>query len=290
MNSPRRGPAHAPRLPRGAGNGDDRRRHGSRAEGWIFGIHPVRQAIESGRPIAVIHRAREVGDGRIQEVIRVAEGRGIGVVRVPRAQLDRLAGVHSHQGIAAQCSAVVVLTLSEALEASRGERDRLWLMLDGVTDEGNAGSLVRSAVALGASAVLVPTSGSVRPHAGLDRCASGALCAIRWVGLPQPAEQLTRLRLEGFRLLGAVVKSGRPPRPADRSGDRVLVLGSEERGLRPTIEPLLDVRLSIRTSPAMASLNVSAAGAILLHALGEPETRGTIDAPPGRLDKARRVE
>lgn len=248
-----------------------RRTDGSRGDtGWIFGIHPVREAIESGRPIAVVHRAREVGDGRLQEVVRLAEDRGIGVVRVPRAQLDRLTGIHSHQGIAAQCSPVQIWTLSEALEASRGERDRLWLMLDGVTDEGNAGSLVRSAVALGASAVLAPSTGSVRPHAGLDRCSSGALSSIRWVSLPQPVEALGILRRNGFRLLGAVVDNGRSPARADRCGDRVLIVGSEERGLRRPVEELLDERLSIRTRAAMPSLNVSAAGAILLHELGGP--------------------
>ncbi len=243
-------------------------RHGDTE--WIVGIHPVTEAIESGRPIAVVHRAREVGDGRLQAVVRLAEERGIGVVRVPRAQLDRLGGIHSHQGIAAQCSPVPIWTLAAALEATQGQRDRLWLMLDGVTDEGNAGSLVRSAVALGASAVLSPATGSVRPHAGLHRCSSGALSAIRWVSLPNPVEALAQLRLEGFRLLGAVVENGRPPSRADRVGDRVLILGSEERGLRAAVEERLDGRLSISTSAAMPSLNVSAAGAILLHDLRAP--------------------
>jgi 23S rRNA (guanosine2251-2'-O)-methyltransferase len=257
----------APRSARGGAPGGGASRGDAE---WIFGIHPVRQAIESGRSIAVIQRAREVGDGRLQEVVRLAEARGIGVIRVPRAQLDRLAGFHAHQGIAAQCSPVRILTLSEALEASCDERDRLWMMLDGVTDEGNAGSLVRSALALGASAVLAPSSGSVRPHAGLDRCSSGALSVIRWISLVQPADQLASLRRAGFRLLGAVVENGRRPARADCFGDRVLILGSEERGLRPAIEEMLDVRLAIRTSQAMPSLNVAAAGAILLDALREP--------------------
>lgn len=242
---------------------------------WIVGIHPVTEAIESGRPIAVVHRAREVGDGRLQTVVRLAEERGIGVVRVPRAQLDRLGGIHSHQGIAAQCSPVPIWTLTAALEVTQGQReDRLWLMLDGVTDEGNAGSLVRSAVALGASAVLSPATGSARPHAGLHRCSSGALSAIRWVSLPNPVEALEQLRLDGFRLLGAVVENGRPPSRADRVGDRLLILGSEERGIRPSVEERLDGRLSISTTVAMPSLNVSAAGAILLHCLRAPDPGG----------------
>ncbi len=252
---------------------DDRASRGPhekvRSEDWIFGIHPVREALESGRPLAVVQRAREIGDGRLHEVVRLAEARGIAVVRVPRAQLDRLAGFHTHQGIAAQSSPVPVATLGDAVEQTSGQSNRLWLMLDGVTDEGNAGSLVRSAVALGATAVVVPATGGVRPHGGLVRCSSGAANRIRWIRVSHAARELAELRAGGFRLLGAVMTRGRMPLPGDRQGDRLLIVGSEERGLKPAIEELLDVRLSVPTTAAMPALNVAAAGAILLAALGD---------------------
>ncbi len=240
------------------------------AEQWIFGIHPVREALESGRHLAVVWRAREVGDARVNEVTRLAESLGAAVVRVPRERLDQVARGRGHQGIAAQASPVALLTLDEALVETAGERDRLWLMLDGITDEGNAGSLVRSAAALGASAILIPAAGGVRPHAGLARCSSGAIDRVSWIRLSHPAEQLSQLRQQRFRLLGGVVTGGRGPVDGDRRGDRVLILGSEERGIRPPIDAILDVRLSIQTRPAMPSLNVAAAGAILLSWLAGP--------------------
>ncbi|MFN7955521.1 MAG: RNA methyltransferase [bacterium] len=258
------GPSRGPRTPFGSDE---------RSTDWIFGIHPVREALESGRPLAVVQRAREVGDGRVHEVVRLAEARGVAVVRVPRVQLDRLAGIHTHQGIAAQTSPVVVSTLAETLAETSRETDRFWVVLDGVTDDGNAGSLVRSAVALGATAVLVPATGGVRPHAGLARCSSGAASRIRWVRLTHPASELAELRASGFRLYGAVVTNGRAAVDTDRHGDRVLLLGSEERGLRPAVEELLDARLTIPTTIAMPSLNVAAAGAILLAALGNVAPR-----------------
>jgi tRNA G18 (ribose-2'-O)-methylase SpoU len=72
------------------------------------------------------------------------------------------------------------------------------------------------------------------------------------------------------------MESGRPHCEADRHGDRLLILGSEEKGIRPGIEEILDVRLTIGTTRAMPSLNVAAAGAILLAGLG----CGGASAPP----------
>lgn len=262
------------RAPRGS-------HENARSDDWIFGIHPVREALESGRPLAVVQRAREIGDGRVHEVVRLAEERGIAVVRVPRAQLDRLARFHTHQGIAAQSSPMPVASVEEALEQTRGESNRLWLMLDGVTDEGNAGSLVRSAVALGATAVMVPASGGVRPTAGLVRCSSGAANRIRWVRVTHAARELVEVRASGFRLVGAVMTRGRVPAPGDRVGDRLLIVGSEERGLKPAIEELLDVRLRVPTTAAMPALNVAAAGAILLAALGNVASTSVRESPCG---------
>ena len=231
---------------------------------WIFGIHAVTSALESGRPVAVVHRAREARDRRLTEVVRLARDRGVEVVRVPRSRLDALARGR-HQGIAARVSPVGLLDLDALLAATadRGGR-RLLLALDRVTDEGNAGALIRSAAVLGADAVLLGGKGGARPGAGLARTSSGTLDRIPLGVAARLPEALRALAGTGFRILGAVVEGGEPPGASDRAGDRVLVLGSESRGLSPAVVELLDRRLTIPTRDGMPSLNVAAAGAILL--------------------------
>ena len=72
------------------------------------------------------------------------------------------------------------------------------------------------------------------------------------------------LRQARFRVLAAVVEGGRPLAPEDRSGDRVLLLGSEGRGIRAGLLGPEDAGLTIPTRPEFPALNVSAAAAILL--------------------------
>ena len=141
----------------------------------------------------------------------------------------------------------------------------LGLLLAGVADPGNVGTLVRTAAALGCDWVALG-SGSADPyHPRAVRAAMGALYAVPLLERVEPADLATRT---GFTLVAAVPRGGAPPWEVDLTGPSVLALGAERAGLEPALAVLDDgrptVRVTLPQAPGTESLNVAAAGAALL--------------------------
>lgn len=152
----------------------------------------------------------------------------------------------------------------------------LVLVLDGVQDPGNVGTLARSALALGAGA-LVAGAGTARPFSPkVIRASAGAVFRLPilniadWSTLVAPSDQV----------LLADAHRGEPPEAVPRNRRTFLVLGNEARGI--TRHPAGAVWLRIPVRGPVESLNVAAAGAILLYMLGgcRADSASTLPAGP----------
>ena len=141
----------------------------------------------------------------------------------------------------------------------------LGVWLAGVADPGNVGTLVRSAVALGADWVALGPGSADPYHPRATRAAMGATFAIPLLEGVRGEDLAAR---GGFRIVAAVVAGGRAPWHADLRGPTVIALGGEREGLGPGLAQLGDAleieRVTIPQAPGAESLNVAAAGAILL--------------------------
>ena len=159
----------------------------------------------------------------------------------------------------------VVAVASDPTEdlASLGDAD-LVLVLADVRDPGNAGTLVRSALAAGASGVVF-AKGSVDPlHPKVARSAAATLFSlpiVRGVDLPEALAFLTK---NGLSLVGSSASSEESVYQTDLTSRLALVLGNEAWGLPPDIEEAMDKVVGIPMPGPAESLNVSVAGAILL--------------------------
>ena len=150
----------------------------------------------------------------------------------------------------------------------------LLIALDQVEDPRNLGAVVRSAAAFGAAGLVLHRDRSAPLSAAASNASAGALESFPVFQAPNLARFLAQARKRGFWVFGAVAgnsAAGDPeatPLPAFAlDGARVLVLGSEARGLRPLVRSQCDVLLTIPLpgGGAMNSLNVSAAAAVLLY-------------------------
>jgi TrmH family RNA methyltransferase len=173
--------------------------------------------------------------------------------------LARLADASTPQGVIA----VVRTPDTTAPIPSRGAV----LVLDGVSDPGNVGTLIRTAAAFGVP-VVVTGHGAADPFGPKAVRASAGACYLTPVlRREELATDIDELRGQGRRLLGLDAK-GTVPLP-DLVGDRelVLVLGGEPRGLETSTRSVLDLTVAIPIVAAVESLNVAAAGAIALHVI-----------------------
>ncbi len=232
----------------------------------LYGLNAVAEALASGAAVESVHLAIGLRDATRKEVEELARARGVPVLRADRRELDRLAGGGVHQGVLAfwgQPEAVAVEDLAAA--AATADRRSLVVCLDEVQDPRNLGAVARSALALGATGLVVPQHRAAGVTPAAVKASAGALCRLPVAKVTNLGQALEKLKELGFWLAGAVLEGGQPPWEID-PGERVaLVLGSEGEGLRPSIAQKLDFRVKIPMLQGSESLNVSVAAALLMY-------------------------
>lgn len=199
-------------------------------------------------------------DSAPPELVEQAVGAGAHVHHVSPEVLARATDAVTPNGVAAIATRVEV-ALSEVVAAAA--RGPLALVLDGVADPGNAGTLLRAAEASGASAVVF-CRGSVDPSSPkCVRAAAGALFRLPVAVGGETTEVLEQLRDEGVTTAATVVHHGQPYHEADLRGPLALVLGSEAHGLAAAVVDQVDLRLTIPMAGPTESLNVAMAGTVV---------------------------
>ena len=166
----------------------------------------------------------------------------------------------NHQGILVEMEAFEQSTLAEI------KKNDFIVVLDGLTDVGNIGAIVRSAYALGADAVIASGVKQLN-FAAIARTSSGAMLDMPFMIAANILDTFNELQQLGFTFYGASM-DGENVQALTFDPKRVLVLGSEGKGLSKKVNAKLDYRVSIEMKHAFDSLNVSAAAAILIHRMG----------------------
>ncbi|HWR96993.1 MAG TPA: RNA methyltransferase, partial [Candidatus Methanoperedens sp.] len=193
----------------------------------LYGVHPVEEALRSGRPIEALYLAEGARGGRLRALEELARARGVALRRVDARALDRLAAGGVHQGVAAAVAARAALELDEVLAGLAGRKQALLVVLDGVQDPHNLGAVVRNAALTGAAAVLIPKDRAAGVTPVVEKVAAGGLEHVPVVRLGNVAQTLRRLKADaGFWIFGAAGEAGAEDYDrVDFSGRVALVLG-----------------------------------------------------------------
>jgi 23S rRNA (guanosine2251-2'-O)-methyltransferase len=236
---------------------------------WLYGRHAIEAALAN--PQRSCHRLLATAEA-LERLGARAERPGLEVVVVEREELDRRFGPDAvHQGQALSVAPLPRLDLERACAPEAGSN--LVLVLDQITDPHNLGAILRSAVAFGARAVIVPRRRSAELAGAAAKAASGALDLMPVVEVTNLARALDTLASLGYWRLGL---DGEAPQSIDEAPDAqniALVLGAEGSGLRRLVAEHCDLAVRLPVAPAMESLNVSVAAGIALYALARRHTR-----------------
>jgi 23S rRNA (guanosine2251-2'-O)-methyltransferase len=176
-------------------------------------------------------------------------------------ELDRLAGAPDHQGV---CARVDPYPYADA-DALLAAPDHLIVALDEVTDPQNLGAICRTAECAGATGVVIPERRAASITPAVCKASAGAVEHLPVAQVRNLADFLADAKAAGAWCYGAAAGAATPYDQPDYRGGVVLVLGSEGRGLRPRVANACDVLVSLPVRGRVASLNVSAAAAVLLY-------------------------
>jgi 23S rRNA (guanosine2251-2'-O)-methyltransferase len=232
----------------------------------LAGPHAILEALRAGRRrVRRIFLARQDVAGVTEAVLELARARGLPVEMRSRIELDRLVPGGVHQGIAADAGPFPYMSQEEVVAGSRKENEPGFLVvLDGVQDPQNLGAIVRTVGAAGAHGLILPRDRAASVTPAAVRASAGATEHVSIARVTNLATFLAWVKGEGFWVVGADANAGRDLYTADLTIPLALVIGSEERGLRPLVKSRCDVSVKIPLRGKVASLNASAAAAVCL--------------------------
>jgi 23S rRNA (guanosine2251-2'-O)-methyltransferase len=234
----------------------------------LYGLHPVEEALRAGkRRFDHVLVARERGDSRLERLIAQCRERGVRVRSESREQLTQVAQTASHQGVVAMVRPLDLLTIEDlfAADAAKPNAARLVLALDGVEDPQNLGALLRVADGAGVDGVVITERRAAPLSPVAVKASAGATEHLRIARVVNLVRALEELKQQNLWVIGLDERGSSDYDRFDLTGDIVLVLGREGAGLHDLVKRTCDHMLRIPMAGGVSSLNVSAAGAVVLY-------------------------
>lgn len=241
---------------------------------WIGGLNPVREALRSrtAHPLELVYFR---SDSRVRELLELSTGRNIPARQESREALTALLGHAHHQGVALKVSEYPYATLDQLVHRDPREREPL-ILLDSIQDPQNLGAMMRSACFLGARGMIVPRDRSARVTPTVIKVSAGAASHLPVVQVTNLVRTLERLKEAGLWIVGLEAERGTSIHDVDLTVPLGLVIGNEQRGLRPLVRDHCDILAGIPAHGPVDSLNAAVAGAV---ALAEVQRQRSVPRP-----------
>ncbi|MBR2901380.1 MAG: 23S rRNA (guanosine(2251)-2'-O)-methyltransferase RlmB [Clostridia bacterium] len=233
-------------------------------EGLFIGRNAVMELLKSGRTIDKIYIKNDSNEGVLAVIRAKASEKRVPVVETDSRRLDRLAEGGVHQGVIAVAAETDYLSVDQllALTAEKGEKP-FYLICDSINDPHNLGALIRSANCAGLNGVIIPKRRAVGVNGTVAKSSAGAVFAMPIARVSNLANAVKTLKENGV-WIWAVEAGGRPYYEQDFKGSCALILGSEGEGVSDILKKESDFIAGIPMYGTVNSLNVSAAGAIVM--------------------------
>jgi 23S rRNA (guanosine2251-2'-O)-methyltransferase len=221
----------------------------------LYGRNPVREALRGRRRHAVSDIW--VSGGAVREPWL----EGLSVRTVSASEIEARCGSDAHQGICAEAGPYPYVGAGELLARA----EPLLVALDQVQDPQNLGSICRTAECAGADGVILPERRAAEVTAAVCKASAGAVEHLPVARVRNLADFLADAKDAGCWCYGAAAGASVAYDEPDYSGGIVFVLGAEGRGLRARVAAACDALVALPQMGRIASLNVSAAGAVLMY-------------------------
>jgi 23S rRNA (guanosine2251-2'-O)-methyltransferase len=233
-------------------------------ENFIYGLHPVAEAIKSGQEIDRILFKKGMQGAFSAEILQLARAHEIPFQFVPQEKLDRITR-KNHQGVIAMVSQISYQTLENLVQMVFEEgKNPLFLVLDGITDVRNFGAICRTAECAGVHGIIIPMQGSAQINEEAVRTSAGALLRIPVCREKSLKASAIFLKESGIMLVAATEHAKETCFDAEYAGPVSIIMGSEETGISPELLRICDQMVKIPMQGEISSLNVSVAAGVLL--------------------------
>ena len=232
---------------------------------YLYGMHPVMEALTAGRKFDKVILKQGLEGPQARALLALLKEKDIPYQWVPVEKLNYMVK-GAHQGVVAYISQIDYVPFEEMIEVALNHKAApLFIMLDGVSDVRNLGAVARTAECAGFDGIIVPAKGGAAINADAIKSSAGALTRI-------PVAKVSNLKLpiyylleSGFQVVAATEKGADYIYDINLKRPTAIVMGSEGKGISPSVLDLCDIQAKIPMAGAIGSLNVSVAAAVFMY-------------------------
>ena len=246
------------------------REHVERAEvqevvDFVFGRHAVVEALQTPDRVNRVFIQEGTSGRDAAKVIELAREKGIQVQTVPKTKIEDLVGNAVHQGLVASIAAYEYADLEDVFKKAeeKGE-DPFIVILDGVEDPHNLGSILRTADATGVHGIIIPKRRSASLTATVAKASTGAIEHVPVVRVTNLTQTIEQLKARGIWVFGTDM-NGTDYRKWNTSGPLAIVMGNEGKGVSRIVKESVDEMVTIPMVGHVQSLNASVASALMMY-------------------------
>lgn len=237
-----------------------------RFDDQIEGRNSVLELLESGKDVNKIFVTRGEKHGSINKILGIAKERKIIVVEKDKKQMDEMAQEENYQGVIAIVPPFEYVEISDILEvAKERNEDPFVIVLDGIEDPHNLGSIIRTAETAGVHGVIIPKRREVSVNSTVNKASAGAVEHMKIARVTNISDAIEELKKAGLWVCGTAVDTNKYYYNQDLTGPLAIVIGNEGKGIGEKVKKNCDFLVKIPMKGKVQSLNASVSTGIVVY-------------------------
>jgi 23S rRNA (guanosine2251-2'-O)-methyltransferase len=232
----------------------------------LAGVNSIMEALRGKRKIHKIYVQEARGGKRIEELLQIAKKKGIYWQYVDKQRLDQMYTIANHQGVVALVDSYEYSSVEEILEkAALMGKEPFILILDGMEDPQNLGSIIRTAECAGIQGIIIPQHNSSEVTAAVVRASAGAVEHMLVARETNLVNCIKNLKEKGLWIVGADIEGSYDYFDCKLPSPTAIVIGGEGQGIRRLVRQNCDILVKIPMMGLVSSLNASVAAGLIIY-------------------------
>ncbi len=232
----------------------------------VEGRNAVIELLNSNRDVNKIYIQNGEKHGSINKIISIAKEKKIIINKVDKIKMDAISETKRHQGVIAIVAPYNYSTVDDIIEYAHSKNEELFiLILDGIEDVHNLGSIIRTAETAGVHGIIIPKRRAASVNATVAKTSAGAIEYMKIARVNNLNETIKKLKEEGLWIIGTEMNAKTKYYDQDLKGPIAIVIGNEGTGISSLVKKNCDILINIPMKGKINSLNASVSTGIILY-------------------------
>ena len=232
----------------------------------IEGRNSVIELLESKKDINKIFVTKGERHGSINKILAMAKERNVIIVEKDKKQMAQMAQTPNHQGVIAIVPPFEYCEIEDILENAKiKNEDPFVLILDGIEDPHNLGSLIRTAETAGVHGIIIPKRRAASVNSTVSKVSAGAVEHIKIARVTNISDSIQKLKDNGLWICGTDIDAKNYYYDQDLKGPLGIVIGNEGQGMSEKVKKNCDFLVKIPMKGKVTSLNASVSTGIVVY-------------------------